>query len=346
MKPVFRHTAAGELPQVRSFLRDVFGAPNEAPWLNERQLFWKYYVGREDAADSRSFVFDSGDEIAAHACAWPFEVIVDGETVSGHHPIDWAAGSSVPGAGALLLRQMRAMKDICCCVGGTDIAQKVIAQSGFRPRGDCRYYARPLRPVQQMMTRGQRNWKAPLRAIRNTAWIFIKPSRKSADWSSELIEPNQLPVTVLPHSDTSALVMRRTPAVFEYLKECPTTRFSLYLAVRHGHPSGYFLLSHTPGQARIADFWAPEPQMHVWAALVSLAIESAYADPSVAEITASCSLPWGQSALEACGFRPTHSLPIMSFDPKKKLARPVPLHFQMVDNDFSFLHEGRPAYQT
>jgi hypothetical protein len=48
--------------------------------------------------------------------------------------------------------------------------------------------------------------------------------------------------------------------------------------------------------------------------------------------------------LEQAGFRLYEALPVMLFDPDKMLSSAPPVNFQMIDNDFSFLHQGRPDY--
>jgi hypothetical protein len=45
-----------ELPKVRRLLRQVFNAPENAPFINEAHLHWKCYEPREEWSGSRSFV--------------------------------------------------------------------------------------------------------------------------------------------------------------------------------------------------------------------------------------------------------------------------------------------------
>jgi hypothetical protein len=119
----------------------------------------------------------------------------------------------------------------------------------------------------------------------------------------------------------------------------------MYVVRQNDKPRGYFLLSFTPGQARIADAWITGASED-WVALYRLAVAMAFEDWNTAEITAASCLAIGQQALEQIGFRCHRSLPVMLSDAKKRLmGAPMP-HLQLIDNDFAFWHPGRPDYET
>ena len=345
----FRATRPDEEGAIRAFLAQIFEIPPNAPLISPRNLHWKYYQPRNDhsgASESRSFVYTNDRGYAAHACAWPFRLLVNGSTVTGVHPIDWAAGSAVPGVGGLLLRQMRNLEQVSCCIGGTDVAQKVIAQTGYRPAGEMKYFSRPLHAWNQLWTHPRRDFKLPARFLRNFLWSHRAGIEAPPDWTAERITPEQIPPEVLPKSNSGITACDRTPGLFRYLQDCPTALHELYVARRSGRPAGYFLLSLPPGQARIADTWVIGGTEADWKALYALAVHTAYKNTHAGEITASSALKAGQDALQSLGFRAHLTLPVMLFDPKKLLADAPPIHFQMIDNDFSFLHQGQPDYQT
>ncbi len=349
MKLDFRATRPEEEEAVRSFLSAIFETSLNMPLVNSEHLHWKYYQRRADekcGEESRSFVYTNQNSYAAHACAWPFRLFANGQVISGVHPIDWAAGSDIPGLGALLLRQMRTMGDISCCIGGTEVAQKVIAQTGYRPVGEIKYYSRPLHAWRQFRTHSQRDFKLPARLVRNFLWSRRAGVKAPGGWSAERIAPEQIPAEILPRSSSKVTACERGPELFRYLQDCPTARHELYLAHRDGRPTGYFVLSLPPGQARVADSWVVGDGMEDWKALYALAVHTAYKNTRAGEITACSALKAGQEALEALRFRAHLTLPVMLFDPKKRLAGTPPIHFQMIDNDFSFLHQGKPDYQT
>ena len=349
MKLDFRATGPDEEDAVRSFLAAIFDIPLNKPLVSAQHLHWKYYQRREDwnrDEGSRSFVYMNQSGYAAHACAWPFRVLVNGVPVSGIHPIDWAAGSDIPGLGALLLRQMRTMEDISCCLGGTDIAQKVIAQTGYRPVGEIKYYSRPLHVWRQFLTHSRRDFRLPARLIRNFLWSRRAGVKAPKGWMAERIAPEQMPLEVLPRSSSTVTACERSTGLFRYLQDCPTARHELYLARRDGRRAGYFVLSFPPGQARVADSWVDGDGVEDWKALYGLAVHTAHKNSQAGEVTACSALKAGQEALTALQFRVHLTLPVMLFDPKKRLAEAPPIHFQMIDNDFSFLHQGKPDYQT
>lgn len=342
MKLEFRATEPAELPTIKAFLTQVFAAPADAPFARDAHLRWKYFVPRDDSPASRSFVLQNESSFAAHACAWPFQIVTKDAAISGVHPIDWVASSAIPGAGALLLRQMRTLAPVSCCIGGTDIAQKVIAQTGYRPSGEIKFYSRPLRPWKQFLSHQNRNYKLPARFLRNLAWSAKAGASPPRGWTAQEISPKNFPDELAPVPSESMLVAKRSASLFEYFAQCPIARYKLYIASRYGVPAGYFLLSFTPGQAHIADAWSVDGGVENWRALYKLAVSVADAN----EITTGAAIPAAQSALEWCGFRVHSTLPVMLFDSKKLLPSGVAIHFQMIDNDFSFLHTGKPSYWT
>jgi hypothetical protein len=327
-------------------LRDVFAATDEAPFLNDQHLQWKYYAERQDWNGSRSFVLSEGSHLMAHACAWPVSVLLRERSVSGFHPIDWAARTAVRGAGTLLLRDMRKLAEFSICMGGTDAAQKVIARSGYRPAGEMKYYARPLRAWRQARTHQRRNWKLPVRFARNWHWTMRRPATAPVNWSVQHVKAAEMPPELLPASSGSLTACARSQALFHYFERCPIARHDLYLVRQDGELRGYFFLSLAAGQARVADAWVNGGERDQWEALYRLAAKIAFDAGDAAEITAASALAVGQRALERCGFRTYQTLPVMIFDPHGLLAAAPPVHWQMIENDFSFLHQGTPGYAT
>jgi hypothetical protein len=342
----FRSTPPAERELIRRLLREVFQASDDAQFVNRAHLEWKYYIERRDWPGSRSFVISEQDEIVAHACAWPFTVLFGGEKVRGFHPIDWAARASGRGAGTRLLREVQKLTSVSLSIGGTDAGRKAILNSGYVPVGEMKFYARPLRPWQQARTHQRRNWKLPARAARNWLWNARCPAAAPPGWTSQRVQAHEMPAEVFPVSNTRATACLRDADLFRYYEQCPIARHELHLVNRLGEPAGYFLLSQVPGQARVADAWVRSDNVDEWEALYRLAAAAAVERDGIAEITAASALPGGQSALEQAGFRMYEGLPIMLFDPQNRLAGAPPVHFQLIDNDFSFLHQGRPDYVT
>jgi hypothetical protein len=160
------------------------------------------------------------------------------------------------------------------------------------------------------------------------------------------MRPEQIPADVLPVSSERVTACSRTNRQFTYLERCPIARHEFYVARELEKTRGYFLLSRVPGQARVADAWVKSDDVGEWIALYSVAAQIALETGDVAEITAASALDTGQRALEEAGFTRFRTLPVMVFDPKQLLASAPPTHWQMIDNDFSFLHQGRAEYET
>src|ERR1700687_3253313 len=194
----FHPTAPADSPRVRAFLREIFKADTNAPFLDEALVEWKYYRRHPHWDGSRSFVYEGDMGIAAHVCAWPVQLLTADGSITVAHALDWAASSQIRGVGALLLRQMHGLRDKSCCVGGTDVARKVIARTGYRLFADLEAYARPLRPLQQTVTHQRKDWKLPARLARNLAWTLRYNPAIPPGWTAEPIEPILLPDALLP----------------------------------------------------------------------------------------------------------------------------------------------------
>jgi hypothetical protein len=345
MSVTFTALPEAEGVRLRHFLMDVCKHTEDVPSLSPAQMHWKYWEPYPGWDGSRSYAYlDPSGEIVAHAATWPFGLLTPETTLAGVHPIDWAAGMKVPGAGALLLREIRKLRDISCCIGGTEIARKLIQQTGFKPVASMRLLARPLRPVRQALTHQHRNWKLPARLVRNT-FRMITAAAAPAGWTTEKVQPSALPVGLLPAPAPGFAVARRSPELFGYLMKCPTARYELWLVRQGQEPRGYFLLSFVPGQARIADAWMAGGR-ESWRCLYALASQAALHDKSVAEIAVAVTLEEAFTAATACGFRRYDELAVMLFDPRKHLLGIDKFHLQMIESDMSFLHGKSIEYVT
>ncbi|MBZ5678396.1 MAG: hypothetical protein LAP61_29530 [Acidobacteriia bacterium] len=338
---------ASESARVQKFLRGIFNPTGDAVFLSPAQMQWKYWESHPGWTGSRSYGFvDDSGEIIAHACSWPLSLRTTESTISGVHPIDWAASPRARGAGAELLRQIRELREISCCIGGTDVAQAVVRKSGFKPAATMQILARPLRPLRQALTHPRRDWKLPARLLRNTAWIVIKSAHAPAGWVAERVLPGAIPEAVLPLAALDLAVATRYPALFEYMSKCPTARHQIWLVRHRNEPRGYFVLSFVPGQARVADAWVLSRESEEWRALYVLAVQAALEEGSTAEITTGATLQEACQGAIACGFRPYGEIDVMLYDPNARLAGVKQIHLQMLDNDLAFLHNNRIEYST
>jgi hypothetical protein len=337
---------ASESSRIENFMRGIFKPSGDAVFLSPQHMYWKYWEPHPAWTGSRSYGFrDDSGSIVAHACAWPFGLRTTEATIPGVHPIDWAASPHARGAGADLLRQVRAMREISCCTGGTDIALAVVRKSGYQSAATMRIFARPLRPFRQALTHQRRDWKLPARLLRNVAWI-ARPPRVAAGWVAEPVLPGAIPGAVLPLAAPGWAVAIRSAALFEFMLKCPTARHRIWLVRRGGEPRGYFVLSFVPGQARVVDAWVASPDAEAWRTIYALAIQAALEEGSTAEITTGATLLQACEGALACGFRPYGQIDVMLYDPGAKLAGLKHIHLQMLDNDLDFLHDNRVEYAT
>lgn len=341
MKPVFVRSAPEDAPKIAQFLVKAFSTGPDDMIARPNLMHWKYWADRADWPGSRSFRLERDGVIVAHGAPWPSSVHTPGGAVlRGAQVLDWAADPSTPGAGLALMKHVAPENvDLIFALGGSDATRRALPAIGFKPFNEVVFYAKPLRPFAQIASHQYQNWKSPARLLRNLAWSRRSPI--APGWSSRAVAANQ--IRAWPEAGV-ANVLGRDANKFDYFSKCDLIRSRLYTIEREGREAGYFYLVFVPGQARIADAWAIDPDG--WSQLYALAIECALEDPGTNEITAIAGLESAQVALEQCGFRRRLVERLMIYDPKKMLDPSARLHFQMIDNDAFFRHSGRPDYQT
>jgi hypothetical protein len=343
MKPVFAPSSPQDAPRIAEFLEKAFSTGPGDAIVRPDHMHWKYWEPRADWPGSRSFHLHREGVIVAHGAPWPVPVHTpSGAVLRGAQVLDWAADPSTPGAGLSLMKNIAPeLVDVIFALGGSEATRKVLPAFGFKPFNEVWSFARPLRPFAQIATHQYRDWKSPVRLLRNVAWS-LKSTTPSRGWSSRPIEANQ--ISSWPETSNGITTLGRDAARFEYFAKCNLIQSQLFLVEREGREAGYFYLVFTPGQARIADAWAADPQK--WKEVYALAIAAALTHPGANEITAIAGLDSSQRALEQCGFVRRGTERLMIYDPKKTLDPSARLHFQMIDNDAFFQHSGRPQYDT
>lgn len=348
MKSIFRQTSPADLEAVSAFLNRIFG---DAPVTTQpANLHWKYWTPRQtDWQGSRGCVLERENAIVAHGCAWPLRILTPGNSMPAIHVIDWAADAATTGAGVSIMKQMARLGNAVVAAGGTGMTKRILPAFGFKPRNVIRYYARPLRPLRQVRTHQRREGlRAIVRLARNSAWSWI-PQQVPENWSAHRIVAADLPARCWPQPTPELAVFERTPALFHYLTQCPTTEVRLYGIQDSGKWKGYFVLVFVPGTARVADAWTTSG-VDGWRALYRLASRCAleYDAPggSVNEIVTASGLAEAQQALIDCGYRYRKEEHLMLYQVRDQLPQHLPVHYQMIDADVAFLHAGKPEYFT
>jgi hypothetical protein len=344
MKSTFRQTTHADSSALGAFLTRIFAMPADNLTARADNLHWKYWTPHPRPwHGSRSGVLERAGAIVAHGGAWPLRLRTFSDAFEAIHLIDWAADPAAPGAGLSVLTQMARRVDVAIAVGGTEMTQRILPRFGFQPHNTIRYYARPLRPLQQALTHQDRTWKTPARIVRSLVWRYLPPLSVGKGWSACRIEPASLPASVLPRPSGELAVFERSPELFQYLGGCPVAACELYLVERDGRRYGYFCLFLVPGTARIADAWAVSPE--AWRALFALAATTARRRGACEIVTASAMVE-AEQALRACGYRVRNAETLVVYDPANRIPRGLACNFQMIDSDIAFLHAGTAAYVT
>jgi len=224
-------TTPADMPAVAAFLADVYQSGPDALFVQPAMLRWKYYEPHPAWAGSRSYVMKEAQRIVAHGCACPVTFLVPGGEVRGTTVNDWAAERVSPGAGVLLMRKIGALVEFLMAVGGSEQTRAILPRIGFSCCGEVASYARVLRPWRQFRAYPHKNWKSPLRLVRNTLWSFSALTSPPRDWSARPVpqfdpEISPLLASARARSFTPA---KRTPELLNYMLRCPGAAFSGFL---------------------------------------------------------------------------------------------------------------------
>jgi hypothetical protein len=343
----FLPTQPAEQADLLEFLVSCFGARPDAPIANPELMRWKYCEPRPDWSGPRSYVLKQEERIVAHGCAYPVTYLLwDGE-VTSMRILDWASGANAPGCGVLLLRKLAPLVNTLMAVGGSEQTLAIMPKVGFRHQGDLDLFARVVRPWRQFRSQPSKNWKAPLKLMRNTVWSRTRLSHPG-NWSASRItrfDAGTFPVSVnrLPRPFTPT---KRSPEMLNYLLACPGAVLSAFLLLEGGTRRGYFVLSRVGGQTRIADMFVDTDMPTDWRAAFSVATDAAAQEAETCEVLAAGSTKLAIDAIRENGFRFRRRDPILIHDPKGLLAKALPLNLNLLNGDEFYLHDRACPYLT
>jgi len=344
-------TAPQDLPELTEFLLGVFHASADAPFVQPEMMRWKYFTPRPDWTGPRSYLMRSGGKISAHGGVSPVTFRRPGAeaagVVTGMRVIDWAGGRQAPAAGVSLMRQLSALADTVLAIGGSAEAVRVFPKIGFQQRGNVEVFARVVRPWRQFRTDPYpRGWKAPLRLARSTLYSLPRLPGAPAGWICQAVaafDSSLCPVLEFDAADFTTTL--RTPALLNYMLECPGAAFFGFVVQQRGRVRGYFLLSHVAGQARIADVRVDSEDAADWLAAFTLATRQAAAHPATCEILAVTSIRQGTGALRRLGYRFCRQDPIFLLDPQRRLTG-AELNLDLLVGDEAYLHVPGYPFET
>lgn len=336
MSTTFRPTTPDDRPALSKLLADVFGSPPESSLLHPALMAWKYWDPRPDYPEPRSYVLESDGEFIGHVGLWP----LDYAGVRGVHMIDWAASRNSPGAGISMVQRVARMFEFIVAIGGSETTRKVLPAFGFKEVAQSWEAARPLRPLPQILSHQNRNWKLAARLARNSWWALSPAVHPPAAWGIQEISPSA--AGSLPTRYSFA----RTPAFFEYLGRCPGAGYRFYSLTRAGEPAGLVLMSSVRGQARVAGVWLSEASDESFGAAYTLSQRVARDISGAYEFVAKGVEGAAGRAAAAAGLRVVSRGPVFVLDKKSRFTPPADFQFQLIDDDGSFLDIGRANYLT
>jgi hypothetical protein len=327
------------------FLTGVFQLPQTAPFVDPALLDWKYEEPRPDWEGGRSYGWMDEGRIAAHAGLCPVEYAFKNQIIKGSYLIDWAAGRRPPGAGALLLRKVGSLIPVLLAIGGSENTQQVLPKLGYQVAGQLCFFARVMRPWRQFRTDPfPRGWKAPARVARNTLWSWAPIPSAPPGWTCSQIPAFDASHEALLTAETPFPSTRRTPALMNYLLQCPGAVMSAFVMHHKGDPRGWFVLARVGGVVRIADLRVASSSPEDWRAAYALATRAGLADPEGCELIAAASTPLAEGAIRHSGFRLGRADPVFLLDPKGLLLPHAPLEVSLVDSDAAYLYNPEYPY--
>jgi hypothetical protein len=317
------------------FLRTVFGVGDGHRMFQADVLRWKCFAPHPFWEGSRGYALRYKGEIAAFGCLVPCRFLTGLGTVSSCNVIDWAASKAVPGAGIMLYRHIQGLAGTMINIGGTADARNVLPMIGFQARGERYRYTRVLRPWRHFRRANPKDWKSPLRLVRD----YRDWGRAMADVGHTPIARrvdgfDGVPAEVFPDpSITHQVVCARTPESLNYFLASPAAQVDAYLLEREHTPAGYFLLSRIGCQCRIADLWIRSADGRRWTEAYAVAAAVARTDSHITEVTAAAALPLQAGALQQAGYRRAHAEPVFVLDPGRLLGDRNDLAVGLLEND-------------
>lgn len=330
---------ASEQPDLIQFLVKSFRADSTLNSFRPDVIQWKYFSKHPEWEGPRSLAIKQKGQIVAHGGVWPVRLQMAGAEVKAIHLIDWAASRAAVGAGVHLLRKVAGLADVLLTIGGSEDTKSVLPKLGYKRRGELRLYARVVRPWLQFRTTPQKNWKTPVKFLRNSAHALTGFPTVPKGWQATKVSnfTGAIEDCAAPPRMTDFISSKRTAAGLSHLLRCPAAVFSGFQVWDSQRLRGYFVLAQIGRQVRIVDIQVNGGDQESWHAICALAARGAAADPDICEIVAASSIvPTGEAWLQA-GFVQRRTEPIFCYDPRKLMSSAAGLNLSLADGDQCFL---------
>lgn len=338
-----------EQDQVVAFLREIFHAPADAPFLENDHVRWRLFQPRPDWNGSRSYVFRDEGRIVAHGCAVPATYVrPSGDTFKTVFVIDWAASSSYPGFGLSLLKEMAALADMRLGYGGSPDARAVVNKAHStkrrtpayeRANGEMAGFDRALRPLSFLQDKSIPAWRAWARAGRAIYRNVRRPLMSSGPWKVHPVERFDASFPATPaRSESGLLLPFRSKELLNYMLDCPSVRFKGFLLEKGGTLAGHLLLAGRGQEVRLADLVIDSDRVDDWVACYRLAATTARREyRSGGRLRVDAALSSQREALRRVGFSEEGRVTIFSYDPRSLLADGEVPMLNMMDSDAAYL---------
>ncbi|MGA8686179.1 MAG: hypothetical protein WB623_17350, partial [Candidatus Sulfotelmatobacter sp.] len=276
---------------------------------------------------------------------WPVSLVTPKTKVKAIHLIDWAASRSGVGAGVHLLRKVAGLADMLLAIGGSQDTRNLLPKLGYKRCGELRRYARVVRPWLQFRTTPEKDWKTPIKFLRNSALALTGIPSVPKGWKASKVTSftGAMDGGAIGHT-TRFTSPGRTAAGLNYLLSCPAARFSGFLVSQAQQLRGYFLLTQVGRQVRIVDIRMDSEDRESWQAICALAARTAAENPETCEIVAASSLVVSGEAWLQAGFVHRRADPIFCYDPRNLVSSGPPLDLSLADCDLCILSQPTSPY--
>jgi hypothetical protein len=332
-----RATEQNDLRPLGAFLARVYKFEPSDFHADPRLLEWKYLYPRASWQGSRSYLLEKDGQIIAHCGICPVTFhLPDGTIVKSLTMTDWAADSSVRGAGKVLFCKLMEMAPTSFIIGGTSATLHILPRIGFRPIGDAVTYSAWLRPWREFEAR-PRSGRSTLRLLHGLTHPVRSDWQASAGWEFSTVDQfDDSLLPILNDPKRSWTLCQRTLSDLNHLLKCPHVRMQGCLLRREGQLIGYFVIGKAEWEARLLDLVVDSAHQNDWNFACAMVTKAAQCDPVVCRIRSQTSLPVLTQALVWNGYWRHYKQPIALYDPGDALGRALPMDFQLFDGDYGY----------
>lgn len=334
-------TQQGDAREIIDFLRTAFHADRDAPFLAPATIQWKYFTSRPDWIGSRSYVYRDGGRIVAHGCVVPITVPLDSGDARLISVVDWAAAASIRGVGRSLISDLTALVDARLAFGGSTISRQLLHRSKLSaPLSSWRRGFRIIRPSRLRPAPASKVVISALKWARDCARLATLPFASHGEWHATVVArfDDTLPDAARANSRSDFALPLRTPALLNYMLDCPAARTRGYLLTWRGRARGHLLLFCVNRQVRVGDLQLDSDLDDDWKDCFALAVRVAREDfPEASTVRADAFAPAIEQALRRAGYRLGPPEQCRAQDPGARLNAARLPALGMIDHDTAWL---------